>query len=199
MKLLIGSYNPAKIDTYKYYLSDLALEIVTLSDLNISQEAPEDGDIFEEIAVAKAKFYHKLTGLPTIADDAGLMIDVLNGAPGVKSRVWLGRRMSDEEMIQSVIEKMKSVPEDKRTARLVSVIALAVSDNIIHTQLAQIDGVIAQKPIDRRLDGYPYGSLFYFPQFKKFYIELSDKKQKQINHRKIALLKLKPYLLKLID
>ena len=199
MKLLIASHNPAKVAEYKRYLSDLPLELISLSDLNISGEAPEDGETFEGNAVEKAKFYYRLTGLPTITDDGGLMIDALNGAPGVKSRRWLGYKMTDEEMIQSVVEKMKDVPEDKKNCHLVGIAALAMPDGTVHTQWAQIDGVVAQIPTEKRLNGFPYRSFFYLPQLKKFYLELTDEEHEQINHRKFALLKLKPYLLKLVD
>jgi XTP/dITP diphosphohydrolase len=107
--------------------------------------------------------------------------------------------MTDEEMIQSVIEKMKDIPEGKRTCHLVGVLALLMPDGKIHTQWAQIDGVVAQIPTGKRLNGYPYRSFFYLPEFKKFYLELTDKEHEQMNHRKIALLKLKPYLLKLVN
>jgi len=199
MKLLIASHNPAKVKEYKRYLSELSLELVSLLDLNIKEEAPEDGKNFEENAINKAKFYQKLTGLSAISDDGGLMIDVLNGAPGVKSRHWLGYRMTDEEMIQSVIEKMKDIPEGKRTCHLVAVAALAMPDGTIHTQQAQIDGLVAKAPTKKRLNGYPYRSFFYLPKFKKFYLELTDEEHEQINHRKFALLKLRPYLLKLTE
>mgnify|MGYP005865985745 FL=1 len=199
MKLLIDSHNLAKVEEYKRYLSDLKFQFVSLADLNITKEAPENGKTFEENAVNKAKFYHKLTGLPTIADDGGLMIDALNGAPGVKSRRWLGYKMTDEEMIQSVIEKMRNIPKDKRTCHLVAVIALVMPNGKVYTQWAQIDGIVAQKPTDKRLAGYPYRSLFYLPQFKKFYLELTDKEHEKINHRKLALLKLKSHLEKIVS
>ena len=197
MKLLVASHNPAKVNEYKRYLSDLPFEIVSLSDLNITKEAPEDAETFKENAINKVRFYHKLTGLPAIGDDGGLMIDALGGEPGVKSRYWLGYKMTDEEMIQSVMEKMKKVPPDKRTCRLVGVIALAIPNGKIYTERAQIGGVVAEKPTDKRLNGYPYRSFFYLPQFKKFYIELTDEEHEQINHRKATLLKLKPYLVKI--
>ena len=136
MKLLIATHNPAKVIEYKRYLSDLELELVSLSDLNITEEAPEDGKTFEENAVKKVKFYHKLSNLPVIGDDGGLMIDALDDAPGVKSRRWLGYRMTDEEMIQSVIERMKNIPEGKRTCHLVGIIDLAMSNGKVYTQWA---------------------------------------------------------------
>lgn len=198
MKLLIASHNLAKVSEYKRHLSDLELELLSLSDLNITEEVLEDGTTFEENAIKKAKFYHQLTGLAVIADDGGLMIDALNGAPGVKSRRWLGYKMTDEEMIQAVIEKMKDVPDEKRTCHLVGTIALVMSDEKVYSQWAQVDGVVAQTPTSKRLNGFPYRSFFYLPQFKKFYLELTDKEDEQINHRKMALIKLRPYLSELV-
>lgn len=199
MKLLIASHNPAKVEEYKHHLSDLPLKLLSLSDLNIKTTAAEEGRTFEEIAIKKAKFYYNLTGLPVIAEDAGLLIDALDGAPGVKSRYWFGYKMTDEELIQAVIEKMRKVPENKRTCHLVGVIALIMPDGKSFTQWAQIDGIVAEKPTDKRIAGFPYRSLFYLPRFKKFYIDLTNKEHEKINHRRLALLKLKPYLLKLIN
>ncbi len=198
MKLLVASHNPAKVNEYKRYLSDLPLDLVSLSDLNITKEAPENAQTFKENAISKVKFYHQLTGLPAIGDDGGLMIDALNGAPGVKSRYWLGYKMTDEEMIQTVMEKMKNVPAGKRTCRLVGVIALIISDSKVYTEWVEIEGIVAEEPTDKRLIGYPYRSFFYLEQFKKFYLELTEKEHRQINHRKLALLKIKPHLLELI-
>lgn len=197
MKLLIGSHNPAKVNEYKKYLSDLDLEIVSLNDLNIKEEAPENGKTFKENAIKKAKFYHDLTSLMVVTDDSGLTIDALNGEPGVKSRRWLGHKMTDEEMIQTVMEKMKNVPEGKRGCQLVAVIALVTEDGKIYTQETQINGVIAAKALPQIIPGFPPRSFFYLPQLKKFYLELTTEEHEKINHRKIALLKMKPILEKL--
>lgn len=199
MKLLIASHNPAKVLEYRRYLSDLPIELTSLSDLGITEEAPEEAETFEENAIKKAKFYQDLTNLPVITDDGGLTIDYLNGAPGVKSRRWLGYRMTDEEMIKSIIDKMKDAPEEKRNCQLVAIVALAMPDDQIHIQSAQIDGVVARVPTDKRLDGFPYRSFFYLPQFKKFYIDLTEEEHEQVNHRKFAVSKLRPYLLKLVS
>lgn len=194
MKLLIATHNPAKADEYKRYLTDLNLEIVSLKDLNIKEEVEENGQTFEANAITKAKFYHELTKLPVIADDGGLTIDALNGDPGVKSRRWLGYRMTDEEMIQEVMKRMIDVPPDQRTCHLVGIIALALPNGEIKTTWAQIDGLVATKPTSKRLNGFPYRSFFWLPQFNKFYLDLTDAEHEQVNHRKFALLKLKPYL-----
>ena len=197
MRLLIGSHNPAKVNEYKNYLADLNLELVSLSDLNITQEAPEDGQTFEENSIKKALFYHQLTGLPVITDDSGLMIDALNGEPGVNSRRWLGHKMTDEEMIEAVMEKMRDIPEGKRGCHLVAIIALVTTNGQVHTQKAQIDGMVALEPLSQRIAGYPPRSFFYLPQLKKFYLELTPEEHEQINHRRMGLIKMKPILEKL--
>ncbi len=197
MKLLIASHNPAKVSEYRHYLSDLPFDTVSLSDLNITKEAPEGEKTFKENAIKKVKFYHELTGLPAIGDDGGLMIDALDGAPGVKSRYWLGHKMTDEEMIETVMKKMKDVPPEKRTCRLVGTIVLISPNGKIYTEWAQIEGMVAEKPAHKRKEGYPYRSFFYLPQFKKFYVNLTNEEHEQINHRIATLLKLKPYLTKI--
>lgn len=197
MKILVGSHNPAKVNEYKKYLADLNLEIFSLADLNIKEDAPENGQTFEENAIEKTSFYHRLTGLAVITDDSGLSIDALNGEPGVKSRRWLGHKMTDEEFIQTVMEKMKNVPEGKRTCHLITIIALTTADGKIYTQQAQIDGMVALKPLPQRIPGYPPRSFFYLPQLKKFYLELTPEEHEQVNHRGQALLKMKPILEKL--
>ncbi len=197
MKLLIASHNSAKVSEYKQYLSDLSFDVISLSDLGVTEESPEGAETFEENAINKVKFYHKLTGFPAIGDDGGLMIDALGGAPGVKSRYWLGYKMTDEEMLEAVMKRMKDVPPEKRTGRLVGVITLITPDGKIYTEWTQIEGVIAEKPSSKRLAGYPYRSFFYLPQLKKFYIELTDEEHKEINHRKVTLSKLRPYLNKI--
>jgi len=87
-------------------------------------------------------------------------------SPGVKSRHWLGYKMTDEEMIQSVIEKMKDIPKGRRTCHLVGVLALVMPDGKVYTQWAQIDGVVAQTPTEKRLNGYPYRSFFIYQNLK---------------------------------
>ncbi len=198
MKLLIASHNPAKIKEYKKNLSEMSVETISLADLNIEEESSEGEETFEENAIKKVKFYKNLTGFPAIGDDGGLMIDALGGEPGVKSRYWLGYKMNDEELIEAVMEKMKGVPPEERKCRLVGVIALITPNNEIYTQWAEIEGMVAEKPIEKRMEGYPYRSFFYLKEFGKYYVELNEEENRKINHRKKTLLKMKPYFEKLM-
>src|SRR5581483_7836021 len=107
-KLLIGTSNQAKVETYKKLLKDFDLEIVSAKDLKI--DAPEENEkTFEAEAVKKSQYYFQKSGIPTIVDDGGFEIEALNGEPGVRSRRWIGREMTDEEIIQEVFKRMKGI------------------------------------------------------------------------------------------
>jgi XTP/dITP diphosphohydrolase len=197
-KLLIASSNPAKVKEIKKFLKGLPLKIVTLKDLGIKNSIEETGKTFKENAILKARYFAKLSGILTLADDGGLEIKYLSGAPGVKSRRWLGYIMTDEELINEVIKRLKGVPRRKRKCALKVVLALATPSGKVFTSEGVINGIIAETPSKKRIAGYPYRSLFYLPQFKKFYIDLNKKEHDKVNQRKAALEKLKPILKSLL-
>ena len=125
-ELLIATTNSGKILEYRAIIKELTLKVkaVSLKDIKIAQKIEETGQTFEENAVQKARFYHDLSGLATLADDAGLEIDYLSGEPGVKTRRWPGYEASDEKLIQIALNKLQGVPPEKRTAQLKAVICL---------------------------------------------------------------------------
>ncbi|MGE5392890.1 MAG: non-canonical purine NTP pyrophosphatase, partial [Candidatus Saccharibacteria bacterium] len=92
-KLLIGTSNPAKFDDYKRLLSDLDLDVVSPKEVGLAEAPQETGRDYEENAVIKAKFYYQKTGIPSLVDDGGLEVPVLNNEPGIKSHRWIGREM----------------------------------------------------------------------------------------------------------
>ena len=194
-KLLIATTNPGKILEYKIILRDLPLELVTLKDLDIKDGVEEDGGTFKENAVKKVKFYSQFVDFPALAEDAGLEIDYLNGEPGVKTRRWLGRVSSDEELINLTLEKLKGVPFAKRGAQLKTVIALDINGEI-NTFEGILRGVIMEKPIDKIIPGYPFRSLFYMPQIQRVLGELSMEEEAEIAHRKQAIEKALPIIKK---
>jgi XTP/dITP diphosphohydrolase len=188
-KLLIGTTNPAKFAEYKELLKDYPFEFVSAKDLRIT-EPEETGETFEKNALLKARYYYKKSGMPTLADDGGFEVDALHGEPGVKSRRWLGHEMSDEELISEVCKRMKNVPPENRKCRLVLILALATPFGIATSDSA-IEGVIADKPSEKRIKGFPYRSLMYFPSYKKYYCELTEDEHEILNHRKHAVEKIK--------
>jgi len=201
-KLLIATTNSAKLDEIREFLADLPIECVGLNDIGIIQTVEESGRTFEENAIIKAKAYAKLSGIPTLADDGGLEIDALDGEPGVHSHRWIhkDREDEDEELIQYVIKRLKGVREGKRGAQLRLVLALVTSGGNVYTSEGVIRGVIAEKPSSYRKKGFPYRSLLYISELKKYYNhdELTKEENKAYNHRRKALEKLKPIIRKIV-
>jgi XTP/dITP diphosphohydrolase len=120
MRILVATKNQGKAREIAEFLGK-DFEVVSLKDLPGAPDVEEAGNTFEENALLKAKAYFDWSGIPSVADDAGLEIDFLNGEPGVKSRRWLGYEMTDQEMIDTALGKLKGVPTEKRTAHLVAV------------------------------------------------------------------------------
>ncbi|MBI3386010.1 non-canonical purine NTP pyrophosphatase [Candidatus Gottesmanbacteria bacterium] len=201
-KLLIATTNPGKLAEIKRFLSDLPLQFMSLKDIETKERVKETGNTFEENAILKATFYAEKSGLPTIGDDGGLEIDALGGEPGVKSHRWIhgDREDDDEELIHYAFKRMRGLPRAKREAQLRAVLALALPDGEVHTATAATRGIIPDKPSKVRVKGFPYRSILYIPEIKKYYNhdELTPSETEKYNHRKRALDALKPFLRSLI-
>lgn len=190
-RLLIGTTNPGKLKELTPIFQQLQsqnIEIVTLENMLKFMKPEETGATFEENAKLKAKYYATKTGLPTVSDDGGLMIDALNGEPGVMSRRWKGGvDETDEVLIDYTLAKMKDVPMEKRTARLETCLCFFDHErNLFLCESAHIDGFIAEKTTQNWMEGYPYRALFVVKQFNKYYDELTPEEHAQVNHRRIA-------------
>jgi len=195
-KLLIATTNAAKLTEFRQLLSNLPVQIISLSDVGITDDVEEDRNTNEDNSKKKALFYSKLSGLPAIADDGGLEIVALNGEPGVHSRRWLGYKATDEELVAHMIKASKELPDDNRVAYFKTVITLALPSGRFFCVEGQIKGLIAKKPLLKLHKGYPYRSFFYLPEIKKYYHEndLTPEEMKKYNHRAKAVEKLKPVL-----
>lgn len=198
-KLLIATHNPAKKTELREGFLPLEKEgisLLFLDDLNIAEDPEESGKTFEENAKLKSEYFARLSGLPTVADDGGIMIDALNGEPGVHSKRWLGRTASDHELVAYTLKKLHAVPMQQRTARFH--IALWYTNPTKHThQLTTtvLKGSIATQVGPNAKRGFPYRSLFIVDQFKKYYDELSTAEHRIVNHRLRAVQKLIPNIL----
>lgn len=199
MKLLLGTKNLAKIQSFKNYLQHAEIDIVTLQDLGIIDEPLEIGKTFEENALQKAQFYSEISGLPTLSDDGGFEIDALNGQPGVYSKRWAGPNATDEDRINKVIDSLKGFPKSERVGKLTSAIVVYFPDvrdyvSVINSK----QGIIPENPSDKQIPDFPYRSVLYLPEFEKFYSELSDDELSEVDHRrhscKVLLLKMEPYI-----
>ncbi len=196
--LLIATTNPGKLAEIKRFLGDLAIELVSLNDVGITDVVEETGSTFEENAILKAKYYCQKSGFPTLADDGGFEIDALGGEPGVKSHRWIhgDREDTDEELIAYTLEKLKGLPRAKRGAQLRLVLALIFPDGQHYTVEEKTRGIVAEKPSEYRTPGFPYRSLLFLTEINKYYDHdlLTPEETERFNHRKRALDQLKPIL-----
>lgn len=199
-KILVATTNKGKLKEISQFLSDLPLQIVSLSDLGITDDVEETGRNYKENSQMKALFYAAKSGLPSIADDGGLEIAAFGGAPGIKSRRWVGRDSTDEKIIEHMIRIAKELPDDNRGATFKVVLSLALPSGEVWSVTGEIEGIIAKKSYLKLLVGYPYRSFFYLPKLKKYYHEneLTENEQKLYNHRYIAINRLKPIIAKVL-
>jgi len=195
MRILIGTNNAGKAKEFRDLLVHEGFAVMTLADLDIPS-VEETGVTFAENAEAKAVAYAAKTGLITVADDGGLEIDALDGAPGVYSRRWTGdENASDEALAAAVISHMAGVPDPLRTARLRTVVTIAYPDGRTFSASEAIDGHIETSvDLGRITPGYPYRALFRVTALDKLFCDLTQGEHEMVNHRRAALLQLLPKL-----
>jgi len=200
--ILIATTNPGKINELKACLGP-ELKWLSLTDFYEIVEITEDGRTFAENAGKKASGYAKATGFWTIADDSGLVIDALDGAPGVNSARFSGEKLSgkdrtliDHRNIAKVLELLKDVPKEERTARFICSLCLASPEKILLETQGTLEGFITDREIGT--NGFGYDPIFYVPDLKKTVAQLSPEEKNSISHRGNAIRKLKPLLEKLL-
>ncbi len=200
-KIVVASTNPGKLKELKAML-DLDVEWLSLSDFGDIPEVVEDGQTFEENARKKALGYAKETGLWTIADDSGLCIDALGGAPGVNSARFSGEKQKDRTLLDhknmaKVLELMKDVPREKRTARFVCHLCLAAPGKVLLETTGSLEGTITTEEIGD--NGFGYDPIVFVPQLSKTVAQLTPEQKNKISHRGNAIRKLKPLLSDLLN
>ena len=202
-KILVATTNPGKLAEISAML-DFDVEWLSLSDFSNISEIPEDGLTFAENARTKALGYAKQTGLWTIADDSGLVIDALDGAPGVKSARFSERRVTSDERrtidhknMAKVLKLLKGVPKEQRSARFVCCLCLANPEKILIETEGTLEGYIAEKEIGK--NGFGYDPIFFVPRLNKTVAQLTREEKNAISHRGNAIRKLKPILNKLLS
>jgi XTP/dITP diphosphohydrolase len=196
-RLVIATTNSAKLAEYRLLLASYPLELVSLRDLGIGQEPAETGSTFSENALIKARFYSGLTGMPTLADDGGLEVDALNGAPGVHSHRWLGPEADDRMLAEEVVRRMAQVPEGRRGARIRCALALTYSHDGAAAECvveAAIEGVIGRQAYQPVRTGFPYRAVLYLPDRGCYLAELGEEEEARIGQRRTAVELAEPYL-----
>ncbi len=187
-RIVVATNNKGKIEEIKQILSEY--DLLTLNDINCNIEVDEDADTFEANSLKKAREIYKVTGMPCIADDSGLCIDEFNGWPGVYSARFLGENATQEERNNAILERMKNLEKNQRTARFVCVITYYDGENIIVGK-GETVGIITNEP--RGNDGFGFDPLFEV-ESGKTYAELGKEEKNKISHRKRALENLKKQL-----
>jgi XTP/dITP diphosphohydrolase len=197
MKLLIATRNRGKKAEYADLFDGLDLELVSLADLGIEDEVPEHGATFAENALVKARAYAALSGLATLADDSGLEVDVLGGAPGVYSARYGGEGASDEDRYRRLLAELEGIPEGQRTARFRCVIAVVWPNGRKRTISGTCEGRISLEP--RGEHGFGYDPIFYVPEYARTMAELAPETKNRISHRARAALAARPLLAEDLD
>lgn len=183
MKLVLASKNQKKLVEMQRILSDLGVEVVLQADLGIDVDVEETGTTFTENATLKAKAVMEASGLPAIADDSGLCVDCLNGAPGVYSARYGGEGLDDTGRYRLLLENMRG--QMPRTAKFVSVITCCFPNGDVITARGECPGTIAYAPMGE--GGFGYDPVFFVPGLKKTFAQLTAEEKNAISHRGKAL------------
>ena len=184
MKVILASKNPHKLTELSVILSQHGFEIALESEYGLDIDVDETGTTFEENSLLKAEAVMKASGLPVLADDSGLMVDALDGAPGVYSARY-GHKSSDGERTEFLLENMKDVPDGKRTAKFVCVITCLWPDGRKSVARGECPGVITHEVHGE--NGFGYDPVFYLPELGMTYAELPSEQKNAISHRARAL------------
>lgn len=191
MKLVIATKNRGKARELGEMLKGLEVEVLSLADFPSVALPPEDGDTFTENALIKARAVFEATGLPSLADDSGLVVDALDGRPGIYSARYAGRNATDEDNYRKLLGELEGVPFDKRAARFVC--ALAYKDKVREEVFeGELCGRIAASP--RGENGFGYDPVFEIERLKRTVAELAPSEKNAISHRAEALKGFKTWL-----
>lgn len=193
-KLLFASRNISKIREYSQMLQTEGIEVITLNDLEITDNVEEDEPTLEANALKKAMFYHKKSGLPTLADDAAFEIDYLGGLPGVKSRRPMGYEATDEQLVDWLKKQVAKIPPDQRTCRFRAVSCLVKSESEFYKVGHAKEGYLTDEIRDDYNPGFPYRSMFIEKETGQYLMDLTPKEYENLNHRKKNIFEIIKYL-----
>jgi XTP/dITP diphosphohydrolase len=179
--LLIATTNRHKLEEFRVLFHDLSYELLSLNDIQLDMDVEETGTSFRENAELKARAYARATGLLTLAEDSGLEIDALGGAPGVYSARFLGADISYEERFRFIFEQLKCFPQERRTARFRCVIVIAESSGVCRYVDGTIEGVVTTEASGT--NGFGYDPIFLVPELGKTTADMLPELKNTISHR----------------
>jgi len=199
-ELLVATTNQGKFAEVQAFLKNLPLTILSLKSLGSWPAVVEDGATFEENALKKARALAEYSGMLTLADDSGLEVDALNGAPGIYSARYAGEEGDDDKNNEKLLRELTGVPEEKRSARFVCALSLCAPESHVMeawTVRESCEGRIAFEL--RGQNGFGYDPLFFYPPFGKTFGEIDRETKATVSHRGKALKKLAEMLPCLVD
>jgi XTP/dITP diphosphohydrolase len=180
-RLLIATTNRDKVREIRSLLEGAPVDLITLSEIAPVAEPEETGTTFEDNARLKARYYAKHSGMLTVAEDSGLVIDALEGDPGVKSARFLRPDASYPERFAAIFERLARHPDRPRTARFVCALSVVDRDAIAFETTGTVEGVIAEAPAGGR--GFGYDPIFFYPPYGATLAEVSDDDKLAVAHR----------------
>ena len=183
ISLVVASRNKGKIAEIRYMTKDFPVQIKSLDDFGPIPEVEEDGDTFDDNAYKKSSFTARVLGVPALADDSGLVVAALDGAPGVYSARYGGEQATDEERCTKLLGELKGVTD--RKAHFECVISIALPTGPALTYEARCEGLIADEP--RGTHGFGYDPVFYYPALDKTFGEMTPEEKSRVSHRGWAL------------
>ncbi len=193
-KLIFATHNSGKIREMRQLLSWLGIDVLSADEAGVTQDVVEDGTTFEQNALKKARFVASQTGEWAVADDSGIMIDALDGRPGVFTARWAGEDAGDEGLVAYTLEQLKDVEEGRRGASFHSVVALVSPQSEEWTFEGVVDGKVVVSPRGTPRSKLPYDALFCPAGHNRTFAEMSDEEKNALSHRGKAFEKLKEFL-----
>jgi XTP/dITP diphosphohydrolase len=185
--LVLATRNQGKTFEIRDLLAGFPVEIKNLDDFGPLPEVQEDGETFDDNAYKKASFTSKILGIPALADDSGLVVEALDGAPGVLSARYAGENASDDQRCAKLLKEMAD--KNNRRAAFECVISIAVPSGPALTYEGRCEGLIAKRPAGR--NGFGYDPIFFYPPLKKTFAQLTRKEKSRVSHRARALNEMK--------
>jgi XTP/dITP diphosphohydrolase len=199
MNLLIGTHNKGKLREYRELLAEVSLQVVGLDDIGLHEfEVEETGDTFEDNARLKALAYAQAGGMWALADDSGLMVDALDGRPGLHSARFGQPGMDERDRRLLLLSEMQGVPAEKRTARFVCVIAVAHPNKQTHTATGVCEGRIVLEEDTIGKNGFGYDPVFIPEGYDQTFASLPQAVKHRLSHRGRAIEQMIPILKKLV-
>ncbi|MDN3018478.1 XTP/dITP diphosphatase [Paenibacillus sp. BSR1-1] len=187
-EVIIATKNPGKAREFEHIFAPRGFSVKTLLDFPEIPEVEETGSTFEENAILKAEAVSQALNKMVIGDDSGLIVDVLEGRPGIFSARYAGEPKNDQKNTEKVLSELKGVPEDERTARFYCALAVAVPGQETFTVSGTCEGRILEE--QRGTNGFGYDPVFYVPDKSRAMAELTSDEKNKISHRANALKKL---------